>query len=898
MSKELWQQAKQALAEALALESDQRVTFLDELENKSPELRVEVESLLASQEAAEDDNFLKETVGFFSTKTFDPVPARDFDPDQTSEFFPKGATDESTTDFGEESGIVGRGYELIKEIGRGGMGVVYKAYHRGLRRTVAVKIIMGSNLSSPKDIARFHVEAEAAARLDHPGIVPVYDVGEHCGNHYYAMAYVEGPNLSNYVGSNAKRLPPRRAAKIMEQVCHAVQYAHDRAVIHRDLKPANIILEHGDHPRLADFGLAKVMQEDEGLTITGQVMGTPSYMAPEQATGRQDQMSNRTDVYSLGATLYALLAGRPPFVAETLLETIRMVVNTDPEPIEEGVPPDLQTICEKCLTKLPNDRYESADDLADDLRRYLDGFPITARPAGPWLRTVRWCRRNPLVATLLGVTTFALLAGTAVSVGFGIEAGKQAVAAQSALHEAEVNAQRLRKAIQEAFVFASEDVLSQEPGMQKAREVLLQTAQRYSAELVRLTPRDSASLRASADAQFMLGKIQMALGKNQVAHASLRAAKQIQERIIEKDPRAVDTLTALAKTHNELARLCELSWRSFTKLQAVSQLPAEDANLARERLRTWQIEAAEAVKLREYVVQRQPYHVESQRLLASATMNQGIAAGEQAFAKQLLEEHDQARRTMLRGQDIRRRILAEHPYEQDVRRDLARGYVNLANSELRAADQERENTAHQQRLLRAVTDATEAITAYQQLLTDPPAAELDTKLELASCYRLRADAHFKQRNQDTAEKDYRHALRLAGSLVMRNPNVYRYRMPLAETQYNLCNLLFLQKKQSQATQLLANCRATLLQAIRIDPNNDNAGNELVRFTSTLVQALAEQGNFALAGEQLDSAIGELQTLQKESSEFSGLQTHVETLKKTAAVIREQRKQAEKPAGVI
>ena len=234
------------------------------------------------------------------------------------------------------------------------MGVVYKAYHRSLRRTVALKIITGGGLRDEVDIARFHIEAEAAARLDHPGIIPVYDVGEHQGNHYYAMAYVEGPPLSSFVGASAKKLPPRRAAEIMEQVCRAVQYAHDRAVIHRDLKPANIMLENEEIPRLADFGLAKNMHEEEGLTMTGQVMGTPSYMAPEQARGKLDEISNRTDVYSLGATLYALLAGKPPFAGGTMLETIRQVVRADPEPLTQivhAIPQDLQTICEKCSSQ-------------------------------------------------------------------------------------------------------------------------------------------------------------------------------------------------------------------------------------------------------------------------------------------------------------------------------------------------------------------------------------------------------------------------------------------------------------------------------------------------------------------------------------------------------------------
>ena len=244
--------------------------------------------------------------------------------------------------------------------------------------------------------------------------------------------------------------------------------------------------------------------------MTGQVMGTPSYMAPEQATGKLDEISNRTDVYSLGATLYALLAGKPPFAGATLLETIRQVVRTAPESLKQvshNVPRDLQIVCEKCLAKRPEDRYASASDVADDLRRYLDGYPISARPLGPWARSWRWCQRNPLVASLLALTATALVTGTIVSVRFGLQANRS-------LAEANQNAMQLRSAMKETFVFASEDVLAQEPGMQAARAVLLKTAQQYYAELVELTPRDADSQRDAAEALFMLGKVQMALGQD------------------------------------------------------------------------------------------------------------------------------------------------------------------------------------------------------------------------------------------------------------------------------------------------------------------------------------------------------------------------------------------------
>ena len=308
------------------------------------------------------------------------------------------------------------------------MGVVYRAYQHSLRRHVAIKIIPNRLLKTPEQKARFYLEAEAAAGLEHPGIVSVQDVGERNGVHYYVMALVEGGSLAGYVGGD-KRLPLERTAEIIEQTCYAVQHAHDRAVIHRDIKPANILLNNEGLPRLTDFGLAKIDGGEE-LTMTGQVMGTPSYMSPEQAEGKNHKLTNRTDVYSLGATLYALIAGVPPFAADTLLDTLRQVQTQKPLPLGSEVPLDLQVICLKCLEKSPAERYESAADLAADLHSYRNGYPISARPASAAKRAIAWTRRNPLVAALLGVVALTLIGATVVS-------GTYAFQAQRALEQAE-----------------------------------------------------------------------------------------------------------------------------------------------------------------------------------------------------------------------------------------------------------------------------------------------------------------------------------------------------------------------------------------------------------------------------------------------------------------------------
>ena len=303
-------------------------------------------------------------------------------------------------------------YELIQEIARGGMGVVFRARQVSLNRPVALKMILAGQLASETDVRRFHVEAEAAANLDHPGIVPIYEVGQHEGQHYFSMGFVEGQSLSQRLADGP--LPAREAAELIRRVSEAIEYAHQHGVIHRDLKPANILLDRNGNPRVTDFGLAKKVQGDSGLTGSGQIMGTPSYMPPEQAGGKRGEVGPAADVYALGATLYALVTGRPPFQAATAMDTVIQVVSDEPVPprrLNASIPRDLETICLKCLEKEPARRYASASDLAEDLGRYLAGEPIVARPVTRSERAVKWARRKPAIAALLGLVALVTALG-------------------------------------------------------------------------------------------------------------------------------------------------------------------------------------------------------------------------------------------------------------------------------------------------------------------------------------------------------------------------------------------------------------------------------------------------------------------------------------------------------
>jgi eukaryotic-like serine/threonine-protein kinase len=341
-------------------------------------------------------------------------------------------------------------YELIKRIATGGMGVVYLAQQKSLRRLVALKMILAQDLASIEDLSRFRTEAEAAAQLDHKGIVPIFEVGEHDGRPFFSMAYIEGGSLADWIKQGP--VPCRKAAATVLEVTEAIAYAHARGVIHRDLKPSNVLLDKDGRTRVADFGLAKVASGLSHLTITGQVLGTPTYMAPEQAAGKNHEIGPAADLYSLGAVLYCLVTARPPFQAASPVETLRLVAEQEPVSLRQlngSVSRDLDTICRKCLQKEPAKRYDNAISLAEDLRRFLAGEPIKARPVGSFERFWRWCRRNPKVAALSAGILVSLVVGTVVAWHFAIQArreAKAAVASELLAKEAQELSERRRYA--------------------------------------------------------------------------------------------------------------------------------------------------------------------------------------------------------------------------------------------------------------------------------------------------------------------------------------------------------------------------------------------------------------------------------------------------------------------
>lgn len=409
-------------------------------------------------------------------------------------------------------------YELLEEIGRGGMGVIFRARQVSLGRVVALKMILAGSYATGETVERFRAEAKAAANLHHPNIVPIHEIGMQDGRHFFSMDYVDGGSLHQLLTKGP--LPPRDAARLLLPIAEALEHAHRQGIVHRDIKPANILLASGvleragdtiagrtqpplAIPRLTDFGLAKFLESGSGLTASGETMGTPSFMPPEQASGKSREVGPRSDIYSLGAVLYTMLTGRPPFQAATAVETLRLVVECEPLPphqLNPVLPRDLETICLTCLQKEPARRYASAQELADELQRFLDGQPIKARPVGALERAWRWCRRNPAMAASLAAVFVSLLLGAAISTYFAFEAIDRADESEIArLHaeDSEEKAKRDRLKAEEAEAEAKRDRLKAEAAEGKAK------GDRLKAE--------EAEAEAKASATFAAGQSDLAL---------------------------------------------------------------------------------------------------------------------------------------------------------------------------------------------------------------------------------------------------------------------------------------------------------------------------------------------------------------------------------------------------
>jgi serine/threonine protein kinase len=545
-------------------------------------------------------------------------------------------------------------YELLSEIARGGMGVVYKARQIALNREVAIKMILSGQFANDDEMERFYAEAEAAASLNHPNIVTIYEIGEVDGRHFFSMEYVPGDSLADLVRD--RPLAPRRAANYISGICDAVQLAHDKGILHRDLKPANVLVNNKDIPLVTDFGLAKQVHEKSGMTMEGSVLGTPSYMPPEQARGNLDEVEPRSDIYAIGATLYQLITGNPPFAAASVYETIRQVLNKEPaDPRERNpdVPEDLATICMKCLQKSPDKRYQSALELKEELQRFLQGRPILARPIGNVERITRWCLRNPLIASTSGTAIVGVLAMlVTMTIAYFVT--------NDALLDAQKSFERSKQTVDDYFVVVTQNELLQTPNTREVREVMLDKALQYYESLRQQRTGNMSDERTflteSADLEFKIGQISEARGNTDSAIAHYDNAANTVETLLQQSAEGQEQLRINLSSY--LTPLVRIHTQAKTDEFKQASVLSKQVRIHRQA-----------------IYQANPSNLEYGRLFANACMNVGTVLVERELYSLGEESLEQA-------QTIRLQILASSTVDKattlTVQRDLSKGYYQLA----------------------------------------------------------------------------------------------------------------------------------------------------------------------------------------------------------------------------
>jgi serine/threonine protein kinase/tetratricopeptide (TPR) repeat protein len=696
-------------------------------------------------------------------------------------------------------------YEVQGVLGRGGMGVVYKAWQKGLNRPVALKMILASEHAGSEHLARFRMEAEAAARLQHPNVTQIYEVGETNGHPFLALEYVEGGTLADKMDGTPQ--PPRPAAELLETLARAMHHAHERGIVHRDLKPANVLLlateeasQGTDYgvPKITDFGLAKRLDVDVKQTQSGAILGTPCYMAPEQAAGKVGRVGPATDVYSLGAILYDLLTGRPPFKSSTLLDTLEQVKTVEPVPparLEPKVPSDLQTICLKCLRKEPEKRYASAKALADDLRRFLNGEPIEARPTPVWERVLKWSRRRPAAAALVVVSILAIIG---LLVGSGVysaamRAGRDREANLRRL--AEDNFRRALDAIDEMLTEVGAVDLADVPQMEETRAKLLTRARDLFQKFPPEQSTDPAFQQVVARAYGRLGDIETLLNRQDEALAAYTQAIALGEQFAADSPADAGLRRELGRNYNNLGILLKnakklsaaeqrLNQALALRDQLASEFPDEPSysqDLAlsryylgavlaqRSKLKDAEIAYHQALDLQEKLARRFPQESDYLRAWARTLNNLGKLL-------KPTKRKDEAAKYFTQAVDLQKELADTYPRIPAYRRELADSYNNLA---IVVADGGRVDQAEATFRL--------ALDLLKQLSFDFPRVP-EYRYEWAVVYRMRGEKLYERKLVSEGQASFSEALKLLLDLWALYPKSGSYRQELAHTYQSLAKV--------------------------------------------------------------------------------------------------------------
>jgi tetratricopeptide (TPR) repeat protein len=819
---------------------------------------------------------------------------------------------EKRTDEGPLAGS-GQGtfgdYELHAEIARGGMGVVYRARQVSLNRVVALKMLLHADRASAAERARFWKEPEAVARLSHPNIVQVYEVGEHEGRLYFSMEYCAGGSLDQKLGGTP--LAPRPAAQLTETLARAVQAAHDCCVIHRDLKPANVLLagpaaapasaataaEAGavdpsawGTPKVSDFGLARKLDES-GQTASGALLGTPSYMAPEQARGQARTAGPAADVYALGAILYESLTGRPPFKGASWHDTLAQVCQDDPVPVrrlQPKVPRDLETICLKCLRKEPRCRYASAVELAEDLGRFLAGKPIHARPVGRVERAWKWARRNPALAGLLA----AVLAGTVVSTLFAVQARRQAAAESQARRQT-------RAALDAMSSHVVEDWLSRRGQLDPAQREFLEKALSYYEGFAAEAGNSEEARRGAADAHLRIGKMRYRLGQHREAEAAYQRALERYANLAAEFPAMHDYPQQLAQSHYNLGILQYETGRpkeaetAFGQALAIQQQLAAEfpavpqyrqelagthaklGNVASETGRPNEAEThfRHALAIQEGLAAEFPAVPLYRQELAASHHNLGYLLQDMGRPK----EAEPFERSSLA---IRAQLAAEFPAVAIYRRELAASHNNLAIL-LRATG----------RMKEAEAAFAEGLVLYKRLAAEFPAVPL-YRWEQAGSHNNVAVVLMETGRVKEAEGALHDALALYKGLAADFPTVPLYRQELARSHYNLGNLSKDTGRGKDAEAPYREALALFKPLVAEVPAMPEYRQELARTHGSLGLVLTETGRLKEAEVALHDALAIFKSLITDFSDRPDYKAELaNTLEALASVSRRHKNYA-------
>jgi serine/threonine protein kinase/tetratricopeptide (TPR) repeat protein len=744
------------------------------------------------------------------------------------------------------------GYEILGKLGRGGMGVVYQARQLRLNRLVAIKMVLSGAQADPQELTRFRTEVESIARLQHPNIVQVLEAGEQNGCPYYALEFVDGGSLAHKLAG--KPQPARRSAQFVETIARAVQFAHQHGIVHRDLKPANVLLAHSDRqgaialgagpgetrlydPKITDFGLAKQLgvssaadeqvHSQDGQTQTGEMLGTPSYMAPEQAAGTHDRVGPAADVYALGAILYEMLTGRPPFLGVTALETLRQVQDDEPVPparLQSDVPRDLDTICLKCLQKDPQKRYADGGQLADDLRRFLDGEPIAARPVAFWVRAYKWTKRRPAWTALIAVSgAAAALLGVGgwwsyVKVsGLAAELAWQAQRAERSAQVAQT--QRLAAERRE---HEAEKLSEERDAQRRLADANLRQLGTVIDKMIEFGDRlRQAGARRGADAseqestaEFSMDPAISSISTDDVIKEMQASARSFYERFVQQQS---DDPEVQAEKGRAFRRLAAITARTGKKSEAAEQCDQAIAVFS-ELVRNEPDKPSYALEL-----------VQSYRQAAAISID-------------LKPDRQQAVELLRRALEVQERLVRDYPKNTVYATELAATCHNLGGNYC-----DRFEFQKAEPLLYRAIELWEAISKEQPQNTSVRSSIASTQSILGRLYR-------NWKRWDEAETFYRQALELRMALLRTQPDEAERKYEVADSHYWLGGMYYATDRLEEAEQQLRAALAIQQELHGADSARTSFTVALGRTQLHMGRCVRDRGAPDASLEHLDAAI--------------------------------------------